>query len=126
MKVIIAGGRDFDNYDHLFDIMDWYNMNMDITEIVSGGQRTRNPMGGVDWGADYIGELWATSAKIKIRRFPADWDQYGKRAGMLRNGIMSIYADSLVAFWDGKSRGTKDMITRMEKLHKQNVVYGYV
>ena len=45
-----------------------------------------------------------------MRVFPADWDKYGKRAGYLRNVQMAEYADALLAFWDGESRGTKNMI----------------
>ncbi|WP_197026348.1 hypothetical protein [Polaribacter sp. Hel_I_88] len=49
-------------------------------------------------------------------RFPAEWNKFGKAAGPVRNKEMAIYADALIAFWDGKSRGTKNMI----QLAKQN------
>ena len=42
--------------------------------------------------------------------FPADWKKYGKSAGYVRNSEMAEVAESLIAFWDGKSRGTKNMI----------------
>lgn len=45
-----------------------------------------------------------------MKRFPADWGKYGKSAGVLRNKQMAEYADGLIAFWDGKSRGTANMI----------------
>lgn len=42
--------------------------------------------------------------------FKADWDKHGKAAGFKRNTEMAKYADALIAFWDGKSKGTKHMI----------------
>lgn len=115
MKIIIAGGRDFNNYPHLEKIMDYYNKKGDITEIVCG----------MAYGADSHGEYWARCNGIDVAEFPADWGKYGNRAGPVRNGEMADYADSLIVFWDGKSRGTKNMITQMEKLQKPNVVFGY-
>jgi hypothetical protein len=101
-KVIIAGGRDFDDWDYLMrslSIFDqWRGGN---AEIVSGGAR----------GADQLGEklakVWGYDLTVK----PADWKKYGRGAGIIRNAEMAEYADVLVAFWDGKSRGTKNMIT---------------
>lgn len=125
MKLIIAGGRDFNNPEWLFDVMDWYYENSYITEIVSGKQRTKDPFGQQDWGADYIGELYATYRNIAIKPFPAEWDKYGRSAGHRRNMLMAKYADALVAFHDGKSKGTKNMIRTMEQMEKPNVVYSY-
>ena len=45
-----------------------------------------------------------------IKRFPADWENLGRGAGYVRNVQMAFYADALIAFWDGESRGTKHMI----------------
>lgn len=69
-------------------------------EIVSG---TAN-------GADKLGEKYANEKGYLLKKFPADWDKYGKSAGFKRNVEMSNYADALIAFWDGKSKGTKHMI----------------
>jgi hypothetical protein len=76
-----------------------------ITEVVSGTAR----------GADRTGEQWASENNVPVKRFPADWDKHGKRAGYLRNADMAEYAEALVAFWDGQSRGTKHMIDLAEK-----------
>jgi hypothetical protein len=97
MKLILAGGRTFTDAIMLARTLNKFT---DITEIVSG---TAN-------GADKCGEQWATSNGIKIKRFPADWDLYGRSAGHLRNAEMAEYGDRLLAFWDGKSKGTKNMI----------------
>ena len=61
-------------------------------------------------GADSHGETVARSMGIPVARFPADWKQYGKSAGIRRNAQMAEYADALIAVWDGQSRGTKNMI----------------
>ena len=67
-------------------------------------------------GADMLGEQLANKYSIPIKIFPADWDKHGKAAGHIRNRQMAEYASDgdnigiLVAFWDGKSRGTKSMI----------------
>lgn len=79
-----------------------------ITEIVSGSAR----------GVDKEGEVYAATKSISVKRFPAEWNKYGKSAGMIRNTEMAKYADCLVAIWDGKSRGTKHMIETMTKMNK--------
>jgi hypothetical protein len=102
IKVIIAGGRDFKDYDKLVEICDIAFKNNNSIEIVSG----------VAAGADTLGERYAIERGHQIKRFPADWDKYGKGAGYHRNIEMADYAGALLAFWDGKSRGTLHMINR--------------
>ena len=101
MRTIIAGGREFDNYLLLESEVDFVRMliSSEIT-VVSGGAR----------GADTLGERYAAERGLEVRRFPANWDKHGRSAGYIRNAEMADYADCLVAFWDGKSRGTKHMI----------------
>ena len=100
MKVIIAGGRDFNDYDLLCRKADYYLSRQSEIEIVSGTAK----------GADKLGERYAEERQYPIKRFPADWSMWGKRAGYIRNTDMAEYADALIAFWDGKSRGSKHMI----------------
>lgn len=98
MKTIIAGSRTITNYEDVLNatsLIGW-----DISEIVSGGAR----------GVDKFGERYADYYSLPIKRFPADWDKYGKRAGVIRNNDMAEYADALIAVWDLKSKGTKHMI----------------
>ena len=54
--------------------------------------------------------MWAATFSIPCEKYPADWDKYGKSAGYRRNEQMADNADSLIALWDGRSRGTKHMI----------------
>jgi major membrane immunogen (membrane-anchored lipoprotein) len=102
MKIIIAGSRDFKDYDELKKVCDYMlsKRNKDEIEIVSGTAK----------GADELGEQYAKERGYKLKRFPADWGQYGKRAGHLRNKQMSEYADALICFWDSESKGAFDMI----------------
>lgn len=115
-KVIIAGSRGFSNYDLLKSKMDYFLSNMtDKIQIVSGTAR----------GADQLGERYANEKGYSIQRFPADWEHEGKSAGYKRNVKMAEYADALVAFWNGSSRGTKHMIdiAQSHKLRIRVVYY---
>lgn len=98
MKCIIAGGRDFNDLERLYRIMD--KCPHKITEVVCGGAK----------GADFLGSSWAVDRNIRVTYFIPDWNSLGKRAGFVRNADMGDYADMLVAFWDNKSKGTKQMI----------------
>lgn len=114
MKVIIAGGRNFSNYEKLYQICDKILINRPVTEIVSGTAR----------GADKLGERYGNDKGYNIKKFPADWNKYGKSAGYRRNEQMAVYADILIAFWDGKSRGTKHMIDLANSYNLEvNVIY---
>lgn len=111
IKVIIAGGRDFNNFELLVAKVDnILKSSHPNVEIVSGGQISISPYGS-KYGADYFGEVYATIMRYKITRFKADWEKYGKSAGPIRNKEMADYSDALIAFWDGKSKGTKGMIS---------------
>lgn len=106
MRLIIAGGRDFgvgkhnlSHWDVAEEVVLENYLSPDL-EIVSGGAN----------GADHIGEEIAKKHDIPVKVFPANWGRYGKSAGYRRNVEMANYADSLIAFWDGKSKGTKHMI----------------
>jgi hypothetical protein len=99
MKVIIAGSRDFDDYNELCMFCDHVLQNQTDIEIVSGTAK----------GADQLGERYAIERGYKITRFPADWDK-GRSAGYIRNEEMAKYGDALIAFWNGMSKGTEHMI----------------
>lgn len=109
MKVIIAGSRTItDKYTVIEGLLKAGYTAQHISEIVSGTAR----------GVDSLGEEIGRDYRIPIKQFPADWDTYGKSAGYRRNAEMAKYADSLVAIWDGVSRGTRHMINLMEKQNK--------
>jgi len=107
MRVIIAGGRDFDDFGFLKFNCDLYLEDSEDNqiEIVSGKCS----------GADKLGERYAALKGFKVKEFPANWHVHGKKAGPLRNKEMAEYADMLIAFWDGKSKGTGGMIKLAEE-----------
>lgn len=98
MKLIVAGGREFKDYQLLKKTLD--SVKSDITEIVSGNAS----------GADSLGEKYAKETGVDIIIMPANWTKHKRSAGYIRNQKMAKYADALVAFWDQKSSGTKHMI----------------
>lgn len=70
---------------------------------------------GMAIGVDTAALRFAELHDYGIIKMPADWDKYGKKAGVLRNQEMVEIADAALCFWDGKSPGTKDMIKRVLK-----------
>lgn len=62
-------------------------------------------------GADTLGERFAKEQGLTVELHPAKWRALGKAAGMIRNAEMARASDALIAFWDGKSRGTAHMIS---------------
>jgi hypothetical protein len=95
-KTIIAGGRNYQFSDEDRKVLDSF----EISEVVCGGAN----------GADECGRRWAIDRGIPVKMFPADWGKHGKAAGPIRNREMAEYGERLIAFWDGQSRGTKNMI----------------
>ncbi|ERP31391.1 DUF2493 domain-containing protein [Chitinivibrio alkaliphilus] len=97
MKVAVIGSRSFSTYEIMAKHLSTYA----ISEIVSGGAR----------GADTLAEQYAACKNIPLKRFLPDWRRYGRAAGIRRNCDIINYADQVIAFWDGNSRGTKHSIT---------------
>ena len=131
MKLIIAGGRDFNDLKFMFDELEKLPWIAEVT-LVAYGEAP---------GADTLGKEWADLNGIPTKAFPALWDdltvphcvvrtradgtKYNLLAGFNRNQAMADYIGpegSLAAFWDMKSTGTKDMIARANKQNSQVVV----
>ena len=102
-KLIIAGSRSWEDYEHIkLRVRGFYlhfTRGSPALEIVSGTAR----------GADRLGEKLARDHQLGLRRFPAEWEVYGRRAGYLRNEKMADYADGAIVFWDGESKGSLHM-----------------
>jgi hypothetical protein len=108
-RVIVAGSRTFGDFALLVRKLDSLLAGKSLPVcIISGAAR----------GADQLGEKYASMRGLDLVRMPAEWDRDGKSAGFKRNTRMAQTADALVAFWDGKSRGTKHMIA---EAHKKNL-----
>jgi len=104
MKLIIAGGRDYELTDTDFGRLDVLMVLNDITEVVSGGAK----------GADAGGEEWARRNHLPITHFFPDWKLNGRAAGPIRNRQMAEYADGVVLFPGG--RGTQNMFDEAMKM----------
>lgn len=113
MKVLVCGSRDFKDEKRLKEVLDDY----DISEIIEGEAR----------GADTLSRIYGENRGVPVRGFPARWDLYGNRAGPIRNSEMLEMGepDVVVAFWNGKSKGTQNMIEIAKKKNIPVHVYGY-
>lgn len=120
LRIIVAGSRDFKDYQLLSDKIMEYLTDMDDTDIIENPSHVKF-ISGTARGVDVLGEQFAYTWGYDVVRFPADWDGLGKRTGYVRNTEMAKYAMAdgnygvLIAFWDGKSKGTKHMIDLAEK-----------
>jgi hypothetical protein len=113
MKIAIIGGRSFGDYELVKSVLSDY---LDkVTMVVSGGAK----------GADSFGEKWANENNIQTLIFKPDWNKYGKKAGHLRNTDIIDNCDMCIAFWDGKSTGTKDSIKKAKKMGKEILIVNY-
>jgi hypothetical protein len=116
VKVIVAGGRDFKDYNLLKSKLDLLLSNItEPIEIVSGAAN----------GADKLGEKYAKDQGLSLKQFPANWNKFNKSAGYIRNKEMAEYATHCVCFWDGKSKGTKHMIDLAKELNLKVRVVKY-
>lgn len=105
MKVAIVGSRDFSD---LALVREYISGLHPYDQVVSGGAR----------GVDLYAEQCAIFFGLDVVSFPADWEKHGKSAGFIRNKQIVDYADRIVAFWDGKSRGTAHTIDLARKAGK--------
>lgn len=120
-KVIIAGPRDFNDYEVVKQAIE--ASNFEITEVVSGCAK----------GVDSLGEKWAEENNVPIKKFPAEWKNmdlpgavpkknkwgvYNATAGLYRNGQMAEYGDKLIAIVMD-TNGTNDMVYKMKAFNKE-------
>ena len=105
-KMGVIGSRTFTNYKYMKEILDSFS----FSEIVSGGAK----------GADSLARKYAEEKNIPITEILPDWNQYGKSAGFKRNKLIIDESDAIIAFWDGKSKGTAHSI-RLAKEAGKNV-----
>ena len=102
MKVLVCGGRDFNDQGFIFAELDELHSMTPFDCVVQGGAL----------GADKIGGDWAQERQIPCVEVKADWKKYGKMAGRIRNAdMLRIYKPNLVVAFPG-GRGTWDMMDR--------------
>ena len=113
MKIIVAGCRGAQNRALVYSILDYYRLY--FTELVCGMALHWKWQEQLDvGGADRFGYDWGMLNNVTIKPYYPEW-RNGRSAGNVRNGVMAEYADGLIAFWDRKSPGTKDMIKKAKK-----------
>lgn len=105
MRVAIVGSRTFTDWPIFCEHVtrELWNPLADSDgphEIISGGAS----------GADALAKRYAESRGWPYTEFPADWEKWGKAAGLIRNRDIVRAADRVIAFWDGESRGTAHTI----------------
>lgn len=98
MRVIIAGSRTIKPTKKFISFL-IKHFKIKPKVIVNGGAK----------GVDRSGKSWAISKGIKVKTMKADWEQYGRSAGHIRNKQMAKYGDELLLIWDGNSAGSKNM-----------------
>ncbi len=107
MKVAIIGSRNL-----MVNDLEKY-LPEGVTEIVSGGAR----------GIDNCAGNYARANGLKLTEFLPEYDKYGRSAPLKRNLQIIEYADCVLAFWDGQSRGTKYVIDNCKKKNKNVSVF---
>ena len=134
IRVIIAGSRGFKDYKLLKQKCDHILKNYEPKDI--------EVVCGMCKGADLLGKRWADEKGIKVKKFPADWEnldvkplvvktredgtKYNAVAGHNRNRQMAEYGTHLILFWDKQSSGSRDMLyTAIGKgLKVKEIIYG--
>lgn len=108
-RIIVCGSVHFNDYEDFINKMDPLVASYENVTLISGHAK----------GADTLAEKYASEKGIPIKVFPAEWTKYGKAAGPIRNRAMLDYAKEqnpvVVAFWNGESRGTGNMIKQAKK-----------
>ena len=113
MKTAVIGTRTFENYQQLCETLG--NLANTPTEIISGGAT----------GADALAERYATENNLPLTIHLANWKEYGKAAGPIRNKTIIEECEQLVAFWDGQSKGTNHTIKTAKAKGKPTKVVNY-
>ena len=101
MKVAVIGSRCL----HVDDLRQY--LPKETTEIVSGGAK----------GIDSDARAYAQAHGIPLKEFLPEYQKYGRGAPLKRNLLIIEYADVVLAFWDGESRGTKYVIDHCRKMN---------
>jgi hypothetical protein len=100
MRLLVCGGRDYDDDDRVFSVLNSYDRDHDFTALIEGGAK----------GADSAARRWAAFGNLPVQTYRADWKKHGKAAGPIRNERMIVEGkpDLVIAFPGG--RGTRNMI----------------
>lgn len=114
LSLAVVGSRSFDDYK-LFTtaLTDFLKRNQMFTSLISGGAI----------GTDKMAEKYAREFALPIKIITPEWEEYGKKAGYIRNRKIWECADAGVAFWDGQSKGTAHSFQIAKTMKKQLFVF---
>jgi len=104
MKVLVCGGRDFEDWERLFKTLDEVTTGQTKVHVIHGAAR----------GADQIGGLWAHRKRFAVTTYPAYWGGYGRAAGPIRNQFMLDDGKPDVVVACAGGAGTRDMVRRAQ------------
>ena len=110
INVVVAGGREYENYPELSQKLDQIISQLNIPDE-SGNKMKVNIISGGARGADTLAEKYAQERGMGLQVFKADWEGQGLSAGTNRNRQMAEAGDVLVAFPGGT--GTENMVQQM-------------
>lgn len=130
MKIAVVGSRKFDNYDLLKTTLQAFEQK--ATLVISGGAK----------GADTLAERWSkeflskepfvirpnwkdTTHQNALIKYDDKGKVYDAKAGIRRNELIAQQADLIFAFWDGQSRGTRQIILYARQIGKKVEVIKY-
>ena len=117
-NIAIVGSREYDNEEEFFTI---------LTSLIKGFKSKQTisfTSGGAD-GADTLAKEFAIQNNIQIDEYLPEWDKHGKKAGFIRNSKIWENADFGLAFWDGKSKGTRHSLSIAKNTYKTLIIYNY-
>ena len=113
MKLALVGSSNFNDYQSFTDfveqtLVEWGVELQDIEYVISGGAR----------GADSLAEKWVDEHNFEKKIYPAEWNKYGKRAGLMRNSLIVDDCTHIIAFPSSNGSGTQDRISKAIKAKK--------
>lgn len=106
-RIIVAGSRNLK--------ISWKNLHLLNDELIKNFPNIDTIVCGGAKGADRLGNIWAKLNDVPVMSFNAEWETFGKSAGPIRNQKMAEFATALVLLWDGKSRGSSNMLKNAQK-----------
>jgi hypothetical protein len=113
MKVAVIGSRTINNSQFIYKKLDEYDNENPIDILISGHAE----------GVDKTSEKWAKLRGIETLIFPPEYEKYGNKAPLKRNHDIINNCDICIAFWNGKSTGTKYTIDLARKQNKEVIIY---
>lgn len=123
MKLAVVGSRTYTDYkDFRTKLLSMVSYYFDSrkkrvafsVDIITGGAK----------GADSLAELWAKGNQVSCKVIKPDYNKYGRGAPFVRNTEIAKECDEMVAFWDGHSKGTEDVLKKAVQFGKRVTIFG--